>query len=331
MIVPTLFTFFWFSVFGDTALHAIMFDGYTHLIEQVQNNKAIALFKLFEHLPLSNITSFLAIVLIITFFVTSADSGALVVDSLASGGALQTPAWQRLFWAVAQGVLAAVLLLAGGLSALQTASITSALPFAIIMLIAAVGLWRALQIEGLREVSLHHHMNLGRHATSVDSDPQSWTRRLDALVNYPSEKDVRAFINHDVAESMAKVADALKDRNWPAEVHADPTMGRQRLTVIQGDHFAFEYEIRPVAHPKPDFLFPAITQPSGNDAYYRAEVFLRRGGRAYDVYGYSRSQLISDMLDQFEKYMHFIHSAPSVLPWNVVDDNADTSNNSKSP
>jgi choline/glycine/proline betaine transport protein len=164
MLVPTFFTLFWFSVFGDTALHAIMFNGYTHLIDQVEANKAIALFKLFEHLPFSSITSFLAIILIVTFFVTSADSGALVVDSLASGGAMKTPAWQRVFWAITQGVLASVLLVAGGLGALQTASIVSALPFAIIMLIAAVGMWRALQIETYRETSLQHHMNFGRHS-----------------------------------------------------------------------------------------------------------------------------------------------------------------------
>src|SRR5690554_1591673 len=86
MFVPTLFTFLWFSIFGDTALHLIMVEGYTTLIEEVQADHAIALFKLYELLPFTAIASFVTVVLIITFFVTSADSGALVVDSLASGG-----------------------------------------------------------------------------------------------------------------------------------------------------------------------------------------------------------------------------------------------------
>lgn len=93
-----------------------------------------------------------------TFFVTSSDSGSLVIDALAFGGAMQTPAWQRVFWAVLEGAVASVLLLAGGLSTLQTMTIASALPFAIIMLIAPVGMWRALVIEGHRETSLQARM-----------------------------------------------------------------------------------------------------------------------------------------------------------------------------
>lgn len=118
MLVPTLFTFLWFSVFGDTALHMVMVQGYEELIKEVQTDKAIALFKLYERLPFTQIVSFITVILIITFFVTSADSGSLVVDSLASGGATNTSIWQRVFWVVIQGVIASVLLLAGGLGAL---------------------------------------------------------------------------------------------------------------------------------------------------------------------------------------------------------------------
>ncbi len=319
MVVPTLFTFFWFSVFGDTALHAIMMDGYTHLIDQVEQNKAIALFKLFEHLPLASITSFLTIILIVTFFVTSADSGALVVDSLASGGAMRTPVWQRIFWASAQGVLAAVLLLAGGLSALQTASITSALPFAIIMLIAAVGLWRALQIEGYRETSLRHHMNSGRHNRLGDS--KHWQKRLHNLVDFPSKENVTRYIETTVAEALKTVEAELKKEEWPVKLTQNKALCRYKLSVISGDDMAFEYEVRLRGFAKPSFAFPAISRDNdGDDQYYRAEVFMRRGGLAYDVYGYEKDQLISDVLDHFEKYMHFLHTTPAILPWKVVDD-----------
>ncbi|MGE4355098.1 BCCT family transporter [Halothiobacillus sp.] len=319
MVVPTLFTFFWFSVFGDTALHAIMMDGYTHLIDQVEQNKAIALFKLFEHLPLASITSFLTIILIVTFFVTSADSGALVVDSLASGGAMHTPVWQRIFWASAQGVLAAVLLLAGGLSALQTASITSALPFAIIMLISAVGLWRALQIEGYRETSLRHHMNSGRHNRLGDS--KHWQKRLHNLVDFPSKENVTRYIETTVAEALKTVEAELKKEEWPVKLTQNKALCRYKLSVISGDDMAFEYEVRLRGFAKPSFAFPAISRDNdGDDQYYRAEVFMRRGGLAYDVYGYEKDQIISDVLDHFEKYMHFLHTTPAILPWKVVDD-----------
>src|SRR5690606_9505239 len=100
----------------------------------------------FEQLPLTNLVTGITLVLIMTFFVTSADSGALVVDGLASGGREDTPSFQRAFWAIMAGFLAAGLLLAGGLEALQAMTVTSALPFAVIMLFAAVGLFRALTI-----------------------------------------------------------------------------------------------------------------------------------------------------------------------------------------
>src|SRR5690625_3951158 len=138
LFVPTTFTFLWFSIFGDTALYMLLFEGYTSLIGEVQANHAIALFKLYENLPFTSIASLVTVFLIITFFVTSSDSGSLVIDSLAAGGAISTPVWQRVFWAVTQGVLAAVLLVAGGLQALQAMTVATALPFAIIMLLSAV-------------------------------------------------------------------------------------------------------------------------------------------------------------------------------------------------
>ncbi len=114
MLVPTMFTFLWFSVFGDTALNAIMNQGVSTLINDVQENEAVALFKLYDLRPGSSIMSGLTVLLIITFFVTSSDSGSLVIDSLASGGKEESPVWQRIFWACLEGTVAAVLLLAGG-------------------------------------------------------------------------------------------------------------------------------------------------------------------------------------------------------------------------
>jgi len=319
MFVPTLFTFFWFSVFGDTALHAIMIDGYTQLIGQVEANKAIALFKLFEHLPLTSITAFLTIILIVTFFVTSADSGALVIDSLASGGSAKTPVWQRVFWATLQGIVAAVLLLAGGLGALQTASITAALPFAIIMLIAAVGMWRALQIETHREVSLQHHMNAGRHGRLSEKD--HWQKRIGTLMEFPTRDAVSGFIHDTAYPAFESVSQELHNRGWPVTVQLDSERCRAGLSVIHTGGMAFEYEVRLRGFAKPTFAFPEMDRGlDGDEQYFRAEVHLRRGGRAYDVFGYDRDQLISDILDQFEKYMHFLHTSPGILPWKMSDD-----------
>lgn len=315
MFVPTIFTFLWFSVFGDTALHLIMVEGYTSLISDVQADNAIALFKLFELLPMTSIASFLAVVLIITFFVTSSDSGSLVIDSLAAGGALRTPVWQRVFWASIEGLVAGALLLAGGLSALQTMTIASALPFAIIMMIAALGMWRALVIEGHHETSLQSHMQGSRLASNVG--PGLWKKRLAGMVSFPSREDVDAFMNSTVLKAMRRVQRELSGQEWSAEVHMDEAHSRLYLEVIKDDQVDFIYEIRAVGYAMPAF---ALSEgPETDEQYYRAEVFLRRGGQHYDIYGYDQADIISDILDQFEKYLHFLHISPGSLPWKMAE------------
>ncbi len=313
MFVPTIFTFLWFSIFGDTALHLIMVEGYTELIGQVQDDHSIALFQLFERLPLSSITSFVAVVLIATFFVTSADSGALVIDSLAAGGVAQTPVWQRVFWATTAGFVAIALLVAGGLSALQTMAITSALPFAIIMIIAALGMWRALVIEGHHEVSLQTHMHGSRLASNAG--PGLWKKRLAGLVNFPSQEAAKTFIGTSVIKGMRRVQRALAEQGWQAEVHTDEHNSRVYLEVIKEDQIDFIYEVRLVGYAMPSFALN--DDPDSNEQYFRAEVFLRRGGQSYDVYGYDQQDIISDILDQFEKYLNFLHISPGSLPWKM--------------
>lgn len=318
MLVPSIFTFLWFSIFGDTALHLIMNEGYTTLITDVQNDTAIALFKLFEALPLTSIVSFIAVVLIITFFVTSSDSGSLVIDSLASGGAMVTPAWQRAFWAILEGAVASVLLLAGGLSALQTMTIASALPFAIIMMIAALGMWRALVIERHHENSLQHHMQA--HRSPSGSATNLWKKRLSSIINFPEREEVERFVSVTVTEAMERLARNLASEGWPAEAHYDPELVRAWIEVVKPGQTDFLYEIRMREYARPTYAFPEMDHNrEGESLYYRAEVFLRRGGQTYDIYGYDQPEIIGDILDHFERYLHFLHISPGVLPWNMAE------------
>ncbi|AJE13692.1 MULTISPECIES: BCCT family transporter [Stutzerimonas] len=325
MIVPTLFTFFWFSVFGDTALHLIMVEGYTALIQEVQADHAIALFKLFEQLPLSAFASLLAVILIVTFFVTSSDSGSLVIDSIAAGGAAQTPVWQRVFWASIEGLVAATLLLAGGLSALQTMAITSGLPFCVLMMLIALGMWRALVIEG-HQLNLQSQAQGGRLSAT---GPGVWKRRLAGLVNFPAREEVEAFMGSTVLKAMRRVQRGLVEQGWPAEVHVDEQNARLYLEVIKDDQLDFIYEIRLMSYATPSFAQP--TSADGDEHYYRAEVFLRRGGQSYDIYGYDQQDIISDILDQFEKYLHFLHISPGSLPWRMEEHDEMLNNEAQQP
>jgi len=143
LLVPTFITFVWITVFGNSAINIEMF-GAGGIAKAVQENVPVSLFKLLEHYPLQSITSMIAIVVVITFFVTSSDSGSLVIDIITAGGNPDPPVLQRLFWAVMEGLVAAVLLIGGGLVALQTAAITTGLPFSVILLGMCVALHKGL-------------------------------------------------------------------------------------------------------------------------------------------------------------------------------------------
>ncbi len=143
LIVPTLATCVWLTVFGNAALHIELF-GPGGIVEAVREDVAVALFSLFEYYPLTALTSGLAVCIVVTFFVTSSDSASLVVDIITSGGHLNPPVIQRIFWATMEGVVAAVLLLGGGLLALQTAVVTTGLPFAFVLLLLGVSLARGM-------------------------------------------------------------------------------------------------------------------------------------------------------------------------------------------
>ena len=146
LLMPTLLSFIWFSIFGNTALHIELF-GPGGIAAAVEENVAVALFVLLEQLPWPTLTSVLSMIVIATFFVTSADSGALVIDIMSANGALDTPTKQRFFWSVIIGVIAGVLLVSGGLLAFQTAIIAMALPFCAIILLMCYSLLTGLRAE----------------------------------------------------------------------------------------------------------------------------------------------------------------------------------------
>lgn len=152
LLVPTLATCVWLTVFGNAALHVELF-GPGGLVAAVREDIAVALFRLFEFYPLTAATSSLAICIVVTFFVTSSDSASLVVDIITAGGHLNPPVIQRIFWAVMEGLLAAVLLIGGGLLALRTAVVTTGLPFAVVLLLLGASLVRGMARDERRKES----------------------------------------------------------------------------------------------------------------------------------------------------------------------------------
>jgi choline/carnitine/betaine transport len=140
IFIPTMLSFLWMSIFGGAAI-SLQASGTVDIVTAVKDDVATAMFVMLQHFPFTQALSLVAIMLVTIFFVTSSDSGSLVVDHLTSGGKLDSPTPQRVFWAIFEGVIAAVLLMGGGLATLQTASVCTGLPFAVVLLVGVYSLF----------------------------------------------------------------------------------------------------------------------------------------------------------------------------------------------
>ncbi len=302
LVIPTAFTLFWMTVFGNSAIELIYTQGVDKLGEMVSTNAPVALFVFLENFPFQGFLSFIATLMVIVFFVTSCDSGAMVVDMLCSHGKNDTPVWQRIYWAVGVGLVSAILLTAGGLNALQTMTIATALPFSIILLLSLVGLVKALRIETHKKASLA--MNLHPHPSTTDS---GWEKRLSTIIQFPNKTAVTQFIASNVRPAMDKVSLELGNNHVESQIINES--GMLSLNVQHGSEHSFVYGVKCEKYLQPSFSpdNEESLESSDEHTYYRAEVHLAEGGQDYDIMGWSKQAVINDMIDQYHKHQHFLH------------------------
>ncbi|MEG1116796.1 MAG: BCCT family transporter, partial [Janthinobacterium sp.] len=297
------FNLLWMTAFGNGA---IWID--THVAQgalaQTAGNVDALLFRFFEYLPLAKTVSWLAILLIAMFFVTSADSGAYVVDAIASRGHPRSPVWQRLFWAAVLGVTAIALMLAGGLKALQAMTLVAALPVAAIMAVLCVGLWRGMKAD-LRNASQDW-----APATSFWNG-QHWRKRLELIVRQPSSLDVRSFLRKTVLPAMHEVAAEMERQGVHAVVHDDSAgsegdaAGSVRLVIPIAELRDFVYGVRPVKRKLPGFILTEVTDEDANARRHVVEpmTFFADGREGYDIQYLRQEELIADILRNYERYL----------------------------
>lgn len=302
LFVPVGFSMMWFTFFGNSAIDMMLNQSMTSIGEAVSNDVAIALFVFLGQFPFGEVLSFIAIIMVVIFFVTSADSGALVVNMLCSNGRDDTPMWQRMYWVVGVGLIAIILLLAGGLGALQTMTIASAMPFSVVLLLATYGLIKALRVDIAKRDSLL--VNVSPLTGNLDS---SWKERLHNIVDYPSQSAVSRYIENIARPACQEVAEELRAQDL--EVDVENQLDRVRLVVRHGEEVDFIYEIRSRSHLRPEFSQTELPSDEMDESahYYRAEIHLREGGQDYDVMGWSKTAIINDIIDHYHKHMHFLH------------------------
>ena len=302
LAAPTLFTLLWMTVFGNSAIDLILTGGVEELAIAVQQDESVALFKFLENFPMSSLLSGVAIVMVVVFFITSADSGAMVLNMLSSNGRDDTPLPRRIFWMAMIGFSAMVLLLAGGLSALQTAAIASALPFSLAILAAIWGFIRALSMDHAKRQTLL----LTSVAPTGGARSTNWKARLNSLLLYPERSDARKFIDKVVHGAMRDFAEELREHGLVARVETSENDDQVTLSVMHGDEIDFQYLVQIRGHVLPNEALVS-NEVRADGEYYRAEVHLNEGSQDYDLMGWTQEQVLHDLLEQYEKHLHFLH------------------------
>ena len=297
LLIPTGFTLIWMGFMGNAALYSILHEANHSLVVAVQRDSSVALFAFLQSLPFSSVMSLLATCLVMLFFVTSADSGALVTDYLTAKSE-NSPIWQRLFWTVLMAVLAIVLLLVGGLGALQSATMMSALPVTFIMLLICWGLVKALRLDVIKMNALQE----ARITPRAIQNPRSWQQRLGLIMHYPhTETEVSQYIQTEVSKAFQSVQKEFQRRKLTVTIRS--IADGLELRVDHHDEINFIYQVV-IRETVPPSFMPEMT--ADEISYYQAEVFLKEGGQNYDVMDWTSDDLLQDIIDQYERHLHFL-------------------------
>ncbi|WP_340557651.1 choline BCCT transporter BetT [Streptomyces sp. GSL17-111] len=324
LIIPFLFTLTFLSVFGNSALFVVR-DGDQDFGQTAMNLPEQGFYGLLDQYPGALFSAGLATIVGLLLYVTSADSGALVIGNLSSH--LRTPLtdavpWLRIFWAAATGLLTLAMLLVGGVDALTNATIIMGLPFSFVMFLIIAGLYKALRLERMREEALLTSLpsSLSGRMTHRTAPEWTWRQRLARTMSYPGKHSAAHFLDEVCRPAFQEVAEELRRRDVEAvvteEMDEELQLPHVGLQVSIGEREEFVYRVWPIETATPAFATRSVT---AHDTYVRFEVQLAEGSQGYDVMGYSKEQLIANILDQYERHLEFLRmhreaSARSALP-----------------
>ncbi|GGF44728.1 high-affinity choline transporter BetT [Marmoricola endophyticus] len=319
LLIPLSYIIMWVSIFGNAALEEIRRDGNVDFGKVVSSSGGPdqGLWALLQEYPAFTFVAGLAIVVGLLFYVTSADSGALVMANLSSrlpSADSDARPGLRIFWAAATGALTLAILAAGGIFALQYATIIVGLPFAFVMIGVMWGLHRALSVEvqiAESRDSVMPGVLSGRSGAPAGSGGRiPWQSRLRRVLSFPSREKADSFLAEVVEPALSEVRSELSTHDTGAEVRRGVDEdGEPFVELVSSDvERSFVYRVQHREAPVP--VYSGRVSHAG-DVYSRLEVFLLDGGQGYDVMGYTHTQLIDDVLDQYERHLAFLRVADS--------------------
>lgn len=297
LFIPSLFNALWMRVFGNSA---IWLDGETagNLTALSANTEAL-LFGFFDQLPLGNVASFIAIVIIALFFVTSADSGIYVINSIASQGEEKSVKWQSAFWAVLLAVLAISLLRSDGLSALQTMTLVIALPFTFIMLLLCFGLWKGLMVDT-------QYFSKTFSQGSGNWSGKHWKSRLEKILSQSKRADVRSFIDDIAQPAFNELVIEFEKYGLTAQVEMITGKNPKVEFVVMKENLRnFLYGIECKSRELSALVVEDDAMPNiDSERAYEPITYFIDGREGYDVQYMTKDELIADVLKQYERYIN---------------------------
>ncbi|WP_410678003.1 BCCT family transporter [Avibacterium paragallinarum] len=310
LAVPSLFSILWFTVFGDSAiwLELNVANGALHEFTSAPEK---LLFKFLDYLPLSALTGTLALVIISLFFITSADSGIYVLNNMASRDkSLSAPRWQAIMWGAVMMVLAIVLMREGGLGTLQTMTLLVALPFAMLMLVMCVSLWKGLNAD-------QKYFAAKVTPTSLLWTGEKWRERLGQMLNQTQEKDILKFLNRTALPAMRELRQELVNvHNLNVEVAQalDSDEPSVELIIKKESMRDFMYGVKSVSHEIASQLVDDENLPHiQHSVTYQPMTYFADGRTGYDVQYMTRNELIADILRQYERYLSLLEDVGQEL------------------
>ncbi|PQZ89527.1 high-affinity choline transporter BetT [Arthrobacter sp. MYb227] len=296
LVVPFLFTLVWISIFGNSAVDAVR-SGQKEFGEIAVNTPEHGFYMLLDQYPGAALVAGIATFTGLLFYVTSADSGALMMSSFTAyttHPGQDGPKWSRIFWALAVGALTIAMLFVGGFVTIQYMTIIMALPFTVILYLIMIAFWRSLKQEEhtLHDPGIAAH---GRH--------RQWRERLARTVSDSCAEDANNYIEQVAEPVMVEVANELAKFGTEISLTTEmiPEVGVRQLdlTVAMERQIPFRYQTYPV------FDIPTgrrKSKPTGSEMI-RLEIFSATGGRGYDVMGMPKQQLINDIVERFERHV----------------------------
>ncbi|MGE7199676.1 choline BCCT transporter BetT [Brevundimonas naejangsanensis] len=310
---PVLYDFIIVSFFGNSALFEVL-QGNTAFAKLAAESPEEGWYALLAMFPAPMFLIGLATLSGLLFYLTSANSGAMVTSNFSTSipdPSHDGPKWLRIFWAVLTALLAIAMLLAGGVTTMEYATLIFALPVTIIAYLVMASFYKALRMERAdREGQVLRRRSIAPTGGHVPE--RSWKQRLERLRAFPSLRQVTQFLDRTVRPALDAVAAEFRAQGYAVEQTVVPGasgVDEPVLRVMQDAFRAFHYHVAVVEAPVPMFSGRMSRE---TDLYYRLEMFTQTGSGGYDLMGLTRQQVIDDVLERYEAHLAFLtHSMES--------------------